>query len=254
MKKHSHPKNLGLPAPKLLFLLDYDGTLTDFKKNPDHSRISAATRSLLYRLQKKHPVIMVSGRFVDSLIKVSGLKGFPMVGTHGFEARNLPGGLRFASASLQKKYGREAQRLWKAVQVLNRRFPGIHIEHKPYSSTLHFRGLPFTNAQVKRLHQEFRSIYNRTVTRKLWKLQEGKKMIEVMPKGFSKGKSVRALLKHFPGRLPLYAGDDLSDISVFKVLGKKGLKVAIGDRIPRKHRDLHFDSPEEFVYWLKSFL
>lgn len=240
--------------PKLLFLLDYDGTLTDFKKNPDHSRIPASTRSLLYRLQKKHPVIMVSGRFVDSLIKVSGLKRIPMVGTHGFEARKLPDGLRFASPKIEKRFGQEARRLWKAVQVLNRRFPGIHIEKKPFSSTLHFRGLNFSNSQVDALHKEFRAIYNRTVTKKLWKLQEGKKMIEVMPKGFSKGKSVRELLKHFPGHLPLYAGDDLSDISVFKVLGKNGLKVAIGDRIPKKHRDLHFKTPGEFVYWLKSFL
>src|SRR5690349_15064562 len=83
MKTRTTPRNL--PTPKLLFLLDYDGTLTDFKKNPDHSRISPATRSLLFRLQKKHPVIMVSGRYVDSLIKVSGLKGIPMIGTHGFE-------------------------------------------------------------------------------------------------------------------------------------------------------------------------
>jgi trehalose-phosphatase len=254
MKKHIRLKKNAAPVPKLLFLLDYDGTLTDFKKNPDHSRISTATRSLLYRLRKKHPVILVSGRYVDSLVKVSGLKAFPMIGTHGFEARNLPNGLRFASTRLQERFGREAQLLWKAVQVLNERFPGIHIEHKPFSSTLHFRGLPFTASQVRDLQKEFRAIYDKTITRRLWKLQEGKKMIEVMPKGFSKGRSVRALLKHFPGRLPLYAGDDLSDISVFKVLGKKGLKIAIGGRIPRKHRDLHFDSPEDFVHWLKSFV
>jgi len=237
----------------LLFLLDYDGTLTDFKKNPEHSYISSSTRTLLRRLQRKHTVIMVTGRYVDSLLRISGLKNFSVIGTHGFEARNLPKGLRFASIAQEKLYRKEAARLWYAVRHLHHRFPGIHIERKPFSSTLHFRGVNFSKKQTHQLLLEFKALYRRAVTPRLWTLQKGKKMVEVMPKGFCKGKSVRSLLKRFPDHLVIYAGDDTADISVFKVLVKKGLKIAVGKRIPRKYYDLKFNTPREFLNWLKSF-
>jgi trehalose-phosphatase len=253
LKKNNYPL-LSLSRKKpLLFLLDYDGTLTDFKKNPEHSRISSSTRTLLRRLQRKHTIIMVTGRYADSLFKISGLKNFPVIGTHGFEARNLPEGLRFATLSQEKLYRKEAAQLWNAVRHLHRRFPGIHVERKPFSSTLHFRGSNFSKKQTDQLLLEFKALYRRAVTPGLWTLQNGKKMFELMPKGFSKGKSVRSLLKRFPNHLVIYAGDDIADISVFKTLGKRGLKIAIGKRIPRKYYDLKFNSPRTFLSWLKSF-
>ncbi|HXL73194.1 MAG TPA: trehalose-phosphatase, partial [bacterium] len=112
MKKNANPLIAVSQKRPLLFLLDYDGTLTDFKKNPEHSHISASTRALLRRLRGKHTVIIVTGRYVDSLFKISGLKKFPVIGTHGFEARNLPKGLRFASPSNEKFYKKEAAQLW----------------------------------------------------------------------------------------------------------------------------------------------
>ncbi len=249
LSKSTHPLLKDRP---LLILLDYDGTLTDFKKNPEHSHISNSTRQLLYTLRRRHPVVMVTGRYIASLEKVSGLKSFSSIGTHGFEAKNLPGGLRFTTHALQIRYKKEAARLWRAIRVLQTRFPGIHIERKPYSSTLHFRGINFSRTQIKELHREFEILYRASVTPRFWHLQKGKKMIEVMPKGFSKGKSVKLLLKHFPGHVPLYAGDDTADISVFKILGKKGLRIAIGNRVPKKHYDLQFESPKHFIGWLKT--
>ncbi len=250
--KSSESQNLvnRLKAKRLLILLDYDGTLTDFKSNPEHSRISPSTRKLLYRLKRKNPVIMVTGRYADSLVKVSGLRGFPIIGTHGFEARHLPGNIRFAPVSLQKKFGKEAGRLWDKVKNLHKRYPGIHIEKKPFSSTLHFRGGNLTSAQIRKLGGEFRRLFNQTVTPGIWALHDGKKMIEAMPRGFSKGRAVRKILQIFPGRFPLYAGDDIGDISVLKLLRKKGLRITVGKRIPKKFSDLRFEKPRDFLYWL----
>lgn len=239
---------------RLLILLDYDGTLTDFSKNPDHSRLSPSARALLKRLRRKHPVIFISGRFLKSLRKVSGLKDFPMVGTHGFEARNLPGGLRMATPALERRFKKEAARLWKEVQILREEFPDIHIEQKPFSSTLHYRGISIPPSQVKKLHRTFNRIFFKTVTRKWWTLQKGKKMIEAMPRGFNKGKAVKKILERFPGYTPLYAGDDLTDISVFKVLGKKGIKIGVGHRIPKRFVDIRLESPKHFLKWLERFV
>ncbi len=242
------------PDPKLVFLLDYDGTLTDFDRNPDHSRLPAETRRILKRLRRKYPVILVSGRDVKSLRAVSKLKNFPMVGSHGFEAYQLPGGLKLSTSAQQREVGREARLLYKAFHQLQARFPGLHIEPKPFSATVHYRGLTLSPAQERKLKAMFHSIVQKTVRPNRWVLQDGKKMLEAKPKGFSKGQAVLRLLKQFPGALPLYAGDDLTDISALKALGSKGLKVVLGDRIPKKLANLRFNQPDDFVYWLKAFL
>jgi trehalose 6-phosphate phosphatase len=234
-----------------LFLLDYDGTLTDFKRNPEHSYLSPSARKILRGLERKYPVIFVSGRYLKSLRQVSGLQHFPMIGTHGFEGRRLPGGLRLASLAQEKLFKREAARLWEALRELKKKFPQIHIEKKPYSSTLHYRGIPLTPRQVKDLRRSFHRIFIKAVTRRRWSLMEGKQMIEAKPRGFSKGQAVQKVIRHFPGHRPVYAGDDITDISVFKLLGKKGLKIAVGNRIPKKYYDLRFKSPKELLEWLK---
>ncbi len=240
-------------SPKLLFLLDYDGTLTDFKRNPEHSKLPAPVKKVLRRLSRKYPVIFITGRYLDSLERVSGLRNFPMVGTHGFEARNFPSGFRPATSAQEGYFKKEAASLWKHLQILRSEFPGIYIEKKPFSSTLHYRGVRMAPSKAKKLHHRFNEIFGQTVTRSLWHLMGGKKMIEALPKGFSKGKTVRKILERYPGALPIYAGDDLTDITVFKVLGKRGLKIAVGHRIPKHLSDLRFDSPKEFLSWLKNF-
>jgi trehalose-phosphatase len=242
------------PQHPLLFLLDYDGTLTDFKKDPKRSLLAPATRTLLYRLQRKFPVVIVTGRYVDSLVQLSGLKKFPVIGTHGFEARNLPQSLRFASLLSEKRYQKEAASIWKAVNHLHQTFPGIHIEKKPFSSTLHYRGANFSNEEIKRLNKKFMGLCRQVITPKLWTFQTGKNMVEVMPKGFSKAKAVQSLLKKFPRHLPIYAGDDVADTAVLKVLGKRGVKIAVGNRIPKKNYDLRFKTPGHLVAWLKRFI
>jgi trehalose 6-phosphate phosphatase len=237
-----------------LFLLDYDGTLTDFQRNPEHSKLAPKARKVLEQLRKKHPVIFISGRYLKSLRKVSGLPHFPMVGTHGFESRNLPKGMRLATRAQERFYAKEAQALWKAVQPLFARFPGIHIEHKPFSSTLHYRGISLGPTQVRDLEKDFRAIFKKTVTAGKWDLMEGKKMLEAKPKGFNKGKAVRKIIKHFPGHRVVYAGDDITDLSVFRVLGRKGLKVVVGTRIPARYSDLRFKSPKALLGWLAGFV
>jgi len=242
-----------LLSPKLLFLLDYDGTLTDFTRNPEHSKLTPDAKKILARLRKKYPVIFISGRYLDSLEQVSGLKKLPMVGTHGFEARNFPKNFHLASPAQERRFRKEAAVLWKHLQALLTEFPEIHIEKKPFSSTLHYRGIDLPPQREKALHRRFHKILKSAVTHRFWGVMEGKKMIEAFPKGFSKGKAVEKILETYPGALPIYAGDDLTDITVFKVLGKNGLKIAVGHRIPKGHYDLHFNSPKEFLNWLDNF-
>lgn len=243
-----------LPRPKFLFLLDYDGTLTDFKRNPEQSHLTPGTRRLLERIRERHPVILVTGRNIAGLERVSKLKGYSMVGTHGFESKNLPGGLVLSSTRVRFLFRKEASRLHKALLPLGRKYPGIHIERKPFSATLHYRGLGLPGRKVRLLRRDFASLLAKNTSKGLWSVQKGKQMIEAMPRGFSKGKAVLRILESHPGYLPVYAGDDLTDISVFKALGGRGLKVAVGGRIPSRFPDLRFGRPSDFLDWLRELL
>lgn len=238
---------------RYLFLLDYDGTLTDFHKNPEDSRLTPTIRELLRRLRRNHQVIFVSGRFVKSLERVSGLKGFPMVGTHGFEGKNLPAGTELSSASQRRFFRREAARLYRELQKLKSEFPEIHLERKPFSATLHYRGIHYKPSQIREIHSKFKKVFKKTVTPKLWKLMEGKSMIEAMPQGFDKGKAVRKIVAGQTGFTPLFAGDDTTDIPALKALGKNGIRVGVGEKIPRSLLDFQFQNPSEFLVWLRQF-
>jgi trehalose-phosphatase len=252
MKTRKQKTQVSLP-PRPLFLLDYDGTLADFDRNPEKARLSPAGLRLLRRLKRRYPVVLVSGRHLEGLLRVSRLRGFPMIGSHGFEARGLPDGLQMAPLSLRQKYRREATRLDRALRPLLARYPGIHLERKPFSATLHYRGAGLAPAQIRGLHRDFRGIFRKTVTPGMWSLLGGKKMLEAKPRGFSKGMAVRKLLDKFPGRQPVYAGDDLTDLTVFRTLGRRALRVAVGNRIPKGLYDLRFESPAHFLEWLRSF-
>jgi len=240
-------------APKLLFLLDYDGTLADFTHNPEKSHLSAKSLDMLNELSRRFPVILVTGRYAASLRRVSGLNRIPIAGTHGFEANLLPKGIHFATKKQENLYRREALGLWEAVKDMTRLFPGIHIEKKPFSSTLHYRGLKLTGREEKAIWGEYRKRFAAVVTPGAWELHPGKKMIEALPKGFNKAKAVEKILRAYPGYLPILAGDDHADQLAMRVVGKKGLKIAVGDRIPVKEADLLFPSPPAFINWLKNF-
>jgi trehalose 6-phosphate synthase/phosphatase len=238
----------------LLFLLDYDGTLTDFKKDPNRSFLSPRARQVLVKLQKKHAVVIVTGRNLDRLYEVSGLKSFPAVGTHGFETRYLPRGLRFTSQAVEKKYRLEASAIWKRVKDLHLQYPGIHIEKKPFSSTLHYRGTNLSLKETQKLEWEYKRLCLQAITTKLWKFQSGKQMVELMPRGFSKANAVKKLLAYYPEHFPLFAGDDIGDIPTLGLVKKKGLAIAIGNRIPQSAQNLHFDKPRQLIAWLGTQL
>jgi trehalose-phosphatase len=240
--------------PKLLFLLDYDGTLADFTHDPEKSNLSNSRRKLLQKLGRRYPLILVSGRYAASLRRVSGLKKLPIVGSHGFEASRLPMGLRFATPTQENLYQREAGLLWKAVKDMTLLFASIHIEKKPYSSTLHYRGIQLKKGQEKAIWREYRKRFKKVTTPAAWELHPGKKMIEALPKGFSKAKAVDKILKAYPGYLPIIAGDDQADLLAMRVVGKKGLKIAVGERIRGEEIDLRFDNPPQFWAYLRNFL
>lgn len=233
--------------PKRLILLDYDGTLLPLHRRIDRSFLPPTTRRMLRRLSQKHPVVFVTGRDLRDLRRLAGpLQGMGLIGTHGIEVSGLPG-LRLAPTPLLQRFIQDRKRLVTALRGEFAPDQGVFLQVKRYALSLHF---PHQGCDEEKLRARFRRIVRKEGTKGLWEFQIGKHMIDLRPKGFSKAMAVRELLKRFPGREVLFAGDDRSDLPVFRLLRGKALLVGVGPVVKAEDCNLWFPTPAMFVRWL----
>src|SRR3989338_7495772 len=64
---------------------------------------------------------------------------------------------------------------------------------------------------------------------------KGKNIIEVLPQEVSKGKAIEKIIKLYLNYLPIYFGDDVTDISALKIVKKyKGISVSLNPHLKCK--------------------
>jgi trehalose-phosphatase len=87
---------------------------------------------------------------------------------------------------------------------------------------------------------------------------EGKKVLEVRPSvEWNKGKAIEWLLEIYgtPGKLPIFAGDDVTDEDSFRVLRRVGgISIFVGEDKTSSAANYYLDSPEQLRYWLEKLL
>ena len=207
------------------FFFDLDGTLADIKPQPHQVSISVGVRAALHQLAQRNEgaVALISGRSMDELDALAGAGAFPLAGVHGAERRDISG--RVHRIALPSEMVSELERqLRNALAVL----PGAKLECKGMAFALHYRQAPQHKTAITALAE-------RMVTR--WPglaLQPGKCVLELKPKGVSKGEAIRTFMQEAPfiNKTPVFLGDDLTDESGFKVVNQMGgyaVKVGQGD-------------------------
>ena len=90
---------------------------------------------------------------------------------------------------------------------------------------LHYRQAPQYEDALMTLAQRITQIWPQMA------LQQGKCVVEIKPKGTSKGEAITAFMQEAPfiGRTPVFLGDDLTDESGFAVVNRLGgMSVKIG--------------------------
>ena len=217
-------RRLGRP---LLLFLDYDGTLVDIAPRPELAQPTPEVLELLSRLaaQEDLKVMVISGRPLRDLHELLPVPGLDFLGSHGGEAfiggrlHPLP-----VAAVDDQELSRWRNRLASRLQP----FQGWWIEDKPQGLALHYRQVApdhtyefigILGILQEQLRQEGR-----------WQLLTGKKVLEILPQGVSKGAAIQLilLLWGFPGFFPIYLGDDITDTSAFLVLRDRGLTIQVG--------------------------
>jgi len=243
-----NPKNLNprlLPSSSCLFL-DVDGTLIDFGPSPDQVHVDEPLHRLLHDAARAcgGAVALISGRSLTQLDALFGPHPWPAAGLHGLERRDSAGKLHVHGPE------RLPDVLLTELRQLAERHPGLLLEDKGRAVALHYRNA--ANIAV-RLTEEVNAL---TETHALDGLhvQPGDYVLELKPSGITKAHAITAFMEEppFRGRVPLFAGDDLTDLHGFEaVQSLGGCSIAVGPRVTAAHR---VASPLELRLLLADFV
>lgn len=235
--------------PKLLtqgsaLFLDFDGTLADLAHRPDAVDVPSELARLLDGLHAHldGALAIVTGRAREDIEPLLPPWRWPAAFEHGALRISAHG-----DATAMRPPGLD--RAVAAAQHLVSRHNGLLLEIKQTSMALHYRLAPSLGALCAETLA--RSIDNASGLQ----LLHGKAVIEVKPVGVNKGLAIQAFMNESPfaNRLPVFAGDDVTDEAGFAVvqrMGGAGIKVGAGTSCAL-HR---CENPQALRAWLADTL
>lgn len=212
-------------APRLLLLLDYDGTLVPFAPLPDLAAPDTALLELLRDLAARPgtTVHVVSGRSRDSLDRWLGHLAIGLHAEHGFWSRDAAG--VWSAPPLPPDEWRA--RVLAVLAPLTARTPGSLIEPKSASLAWHYRLVDpeLAKARAHELRAELRERLSELPIDVL----DGDKVIEVRPPHVNKGAIVSRIVDGLPENTTIAAfGDDRTDEELFAALPEGALAIHVG--------------------------
>lgn len=206
MKQLLLPRNVELVEQiawsRALLAFDFDGTLAPIVAARDAAVMRRSTMELFKRVCVLYPTAVISGRSLrDVRARIGGARVRYVVGNHGLE----PGA---ASPDTERALNEARTALLRLVNET----PGLDLEDKRYSISVHYRGARRKRlasaailAVLGRLHAKMRVI-------------PGKLVLNVVPASAPhKGDALLELQARAGADIALYAGDDVTDEDVFRL-------------------------------------
>lgn len=187
---------------RVLLAFDFDGTLAPLTPHRDEAAMRKRTRALLRQVCERFPCAIISGRsLADTTSRVAGLPVRYVVGNHGLEpGGDLAGAERIATRAMAK------------VRPLLARWPGVELEDKKYSFSLHYRR---ARPQAK-VRDELLAMLDALPIS--LRIVPGKLVLNaVAAKAPHKGQALLGLMARERSDLALYVGDDVTDEDVFEL-------------------------------------
>jgi trehalose 6-phosphate phosphatase len=230
--------------PVALFL-DVDGTLLDVALTPSTVHVPANLPQLLNVIAERlqGALAIVTGRPLDEVDRLLHPAKFVAAGVHGGQMRFCDKG---KIETLTPKFDAS---LTADIKKIAEDLPGIVYEDKGSGVALHYRLAPeLQSSLLMSLEALVRKYPDQ------FSICEGRKVVEILPIGFSKGRALQklALLREFENRIPVMVGDDIADVGAFRTaedLGGYGLKVA-GENF--SEAESSFQGPAEVLDWLQK--
>ncbi len=210
-------------AARLVVVLDYDGTLVPIAATPDLAAPDDELLKLLARLaaNPRIEVHVVSGRARDALEEWLGDLPVCLWAEHG-AFRHRPGSSWESMVAIPDGWNEEVD---AAMAFVTATTPGSLLERKKAAVAWHYRNV------APNVAEERAGILRARLAPALedgrLELVEGRKVIEVRPRGVNKGIVARHL-PAAPEATIIAVGDDRTDDDLFEALPPSSVKVAVG--------------------------
>lgn len=243
-------------APKILLFLDFDGTLAPIVPHPRSASMPSGTRQVLARLASnpRFTLAIISGRALADLRERVGLEDLIYAGNHGLEISGP--GLEFIEPTAAERL-KALGELSRHLRVRLNDIPGVEVENKVLSASVHFRRAPAGDLPEIRQAVEDAVVFNDNP----FHITQGRKVLEIRPRvGWDKGRAVRWIQQAsgLLDALPLYIGDDSTDEDAFLAL-PQGMTIKVGQANVGKARETsaqhfleHQELVPEFLTWLSQ--
>jgi trehalose 6-phosphate phosphatase len=225
--------------------VDIDGTLLDVAATPDAVTVPSGLVQLLDSVVAGlgGAVAILTGRRIADADRLFAPLKLAASGVHGTELRSERGG---PVAILAPPIPSEVIHAMNNIASIA---SGILVEQKGCGVAVHYRNAPLAR---RALETELAAIVAASSYDLV--LRQGRKVLEAVPRGFSKGTALAALASRppFMGRRPVMVGDDVGDESAFLAaerLGGLALRVA-GEHFGSGTAD--FDGVHSVRAWLKA--
>jgi trehalose 6-phosphate synthase/phosphatase len=216
-------------AKRRALFLDYDGTLRELTQRPEHAVPTADLLALLQRLAAAPDtqVHLVSGRRRKTLAAWFGHLPLHLCAEHGYARRA-------AGRSWQEPVQVDRSWLDKVTAILVEtceQVPGSFIEVKPSGIAWHYRlaDAGYGTWRARDLKTQLDALLATTQAETI----PGHSVLEVRAKGVDKGSYVAASLAGAPAPdFVLAAGDDRTDLDMFRALPEGSFAMFVGGDTP----------------------
>lgn len=229
-------------AKKRLILLDYDGTIQNFKSTPkiQHARPSRKLRKLLVSLaQIPHTKLsIISGRSKKALETWFGKMPISLVAEHGAWVK-----YNDTWITIETSFNKDKKRLLPIMKKYADRTAGALIEEKDFALVWHYRKVPAELAYIRtaNLRRELQAALGESDVG----IFTGNKVLEVKLKDVHKGYAAAELSALYPADFILAIGDDDTDEDMFQALPEEAYTIKVGSG--ETHARLQVPSVEKII-------
>lgn len=234
-------------AHNRLLLLDYDGTLVNFRIVPDEAKPSVRVLNILYKLSC-HPttkVVVITGRDYRGIDRMIGHLPITIIAEHG---------------SMIKEHGMWTDRVRADMQWKNAFLPtfqrymeeckGSFVEEKRFSLAWHYRNVDMVTGYIYS-RDLIHEVQDRALLHNL-RIIDGSKTLEIVTAGADKGNTVISLVKERKYDVVLCIGDGTTDEDMFRLLKDREGAITVKVGYGKSDAEYRLDSPDEVVELLEQ--
>ncbi|NLO72342.1 MAG: bifunctional alpha,alpha-trehalose-phosphate synthase (UDP-forming)/trehalose-phosphatase [Porphyromonadaceae bacterium] len=210
-----------------LILLDYDGTLSPFMKNPDDAAPSKELKDLLKDMisDEKNEIVINSGRNRQKLDEWFEDIEVDFAAEHGaFFKEN---GVWHENIKEKIEWDEE---ILNILEHTIDKTPRSHLEVKDLSLVWHYRNVDVWLAELR--EKQLINALMGPCSRLNLQIVPGNKIVEIKPPNFNKGSEIQRLMKKKNYDFILAIGDDTTDEDMFHALPENGISIKVGSFSP----------------------